>query len=242
MKLGDATKETLPDASTLNKFASSPERLNVIASPSTSMAVTVKRVTLAATVSLTSKAESSFKVGLSLTASTVKVIVALVETVPSDAESFKSPNVVLELLALRSEEKDISASWVEVSVMPAASMVPSAAVRVIPVGIESTVIVRLSPSSSVGAPMEKVLGVSSVKLSALLANTGALLTVGVGVTGVDELPPPPPPQAARANAFKFAKSMEDLELSFIVFFVNFLLSSSSKSLFVLLVISPIFFT
>jgi hypothetical protein len=90
--------------------------------------------------------------------------------------------------------------------------------------------------------MEKVLGVSSVKLSALLANTGALLTVGVGVTGVDELPPPPPPQAARANAFKFAKSMEDLELSFIVFFVNFLLSSSSKSLFVLLVISPIFFT
>ena len=105
-------KETLPDASTLNKFASSPERLNVIASPSTSKAVTVKRVTLAATVSLTSKAEeeSSFKVGLSLTASTVKVIVALVVAVPSDAESFKSPNVVLELLVLVSEEKDISAS------------------------------------------------------------------------------------------------------------------------------------
>ena len=57
----------------------------------------------------------------------------------------------------------ILSSWAIVSVSPTDSMVPSDRDRTPPVGIEVTVMVRVSPSASVGAPIPKEAAVSSVE-------------------------------------------------------------------------------
>ena len=87
-------------------------------------------------------------------------------------------------------------------VSPTDSTVPSDRDRTPPVGIEVTVMVRVSPSASVGAPIPKEAAVSSVKEKEALAPIlGALFVLGVGA-GVEPPPPPPPPQAAKASIAK----------------------------------------
>ena len=87
--------------------------------------------------------------------------------------------------------------------------VPSASVKTPPVGIEVTVMVSVSPSESVGAPILNEAAVSSVKLKEALAPMfGALFVFAGGATGVDP-PPPPPPQAAKANIAKLLNKKFD---------------------------------
>ena len=88
---------------------------------------------------------------------------------------------------------------------PVDKVVPSARVNTPPVGIEVTVIVRESPSGSVGAPIPNSAAASSDKAKVVSAPIlGALLVFAGGGVGV-ELPPPPPPHAASANIAKLLK-------------------------------------
>ena len=124
---------------------------------------------------------------------------------------------------------------------------PSARVKTPPVGIESTVIVRVSPASeSVGAPIEKLLGVSSVnEKEAFAPILGALLVFGVGAGGDSEPPPPPPPQDARASTARLENKKDEGPFSskrFVVPFGSFFRRSRncfSSILFNFPLISPI---
>ena len=71
--------------------------------------------------------------------------------------------------------------------------------------------VNESPSASEGAPIVKVLSVSSVKVREPPLKVGAEF-VFVGMI-LPPPPPPPPPQEAKANAARLAKSIEPLPLS-----------------------------
>ena len=105
--------------------------------------------------------------------------------------------------------------------------VPSARVRTPPEGIDETVMVRESPSASVGAPILKAAPVSSVKLNAAFEPIeGAVL---VFPTGAGELlpPPPPPPHAASASIAKLLNKNEEGPFNLKDFFIP-LSSSLSK--------------
>jgi hypothetical protein len=90
-------------------------------------------------------------------------------------------------------------SWEIVKVLLTVTSVPSVMVKVPPVGTAVTVIVKLSPSASVGVLISRAVLVASSSIFTVLsaAATGALL-LGVGRT-IDPPPPPPPPQAARVK-------------------------------------------
>ena len=93
-------------------------------------------------------------------------------------------------------------SWETVKVLLTVTLVPSAKVKVPPVGTAVTVIVRLSPSTSLGAViLRAVLLASSSMLRVLsVAATGALLAGG-GAT----INPPPPPQATSVKEARLGK-------------------------------------
>jgi hypothetical protein len=91
-----------------------------------------------------------------------------------------------------------------VKVILLVTSVPSAVVKVPPVGKPVTVMVKLSPSASVGVVIPKATSVesSSVVKVVVPAVVGALL---VGGAGVIKAPPPPPPQAARVREARAGK-------------------------------------
>jgi hypothetical protein len=78
-------------------------------------------------------------------------------------------------------------------------------VKVPPVGTAVTVIVKLSPSASVGALISRAVLIASSSMLAVLsaAAIGARLT-GAGWT-IEPPPPPPPPQAARVKEARLGK-------------------------------------
>jgi hypothetical protein len=82
---------------------------------------------------------------------------------------------------------------------------PSAVVKVPPVGKPVTVMVKLSPSASVGVVIPRAASIesSSVVNVVVPAVVGALLVGGVGV--IKAPPPPPPPQAARVREARAGK-------------------------------------
>ena len=89
-----------------------------------------------------------------------------------------------------------------VKVILLVTSVPSAVVKVPPVGKPVTVTVKLSPSASVGEVIPKATSVesSSVVNVVVPAVVGALL---VGAGAIKE--PPPPPQAARVREARAGK-------------------------------------
>ena len=98
-KFGDAMKDIFPEASTLNRLESSPDSEYVRVSPSISEPVKVSNTAPPATLSKTSTAFAEPIVGLSLTALTIREIVALLAIVLSTILKMKSPIVVLSLFA-----------------------------------------------------------------------------------------------------------------------------------------------
>jgi hypothetical protein len=111
-----------------------------------------------------------------------------------------------------------------VKVILLVTSVPSAVVKVPPVGKPVTVMVKLSPSASVGVVIPRAASVesSSVVNVVVPAVVGALLVGGVGAT--KEPPPPPPPQAARvreARAGKVKVFLSFKRLDVIIFLVFF---------------------
>jgi hypothetical protein len=91
-----------------------------------------------------------------------------------------------------------------VKVLLTVTSVPSAKVKVPPVGTTVTVIVKLSPSASLGAVILRAVLVASSSTSTVLsaAATGAILAGG----GVTIKPPPPPPlQATRVKEARLGK-------------------------------------
>ena len=100
-----------------------------------------------------------------------------------------------------------------VRVDPVVKTVPSTRVNTPPAGIEVTVIVRESPSASVGAPMLNEASVSSVKLKVVFAPMFGALLLGGGVGVELPPPPPPPPQAAKASIAKLLNKKEEGPLS-----------------------------
>ena len=110
-----------------------------------------------------------------------------------------------------------------VKVILLVTSVPSAVVKVPPVGNPVTVIVKLSPSASVGVVIPKAASVesSSVVNVVVPAVVGALLVGGAGV--IKAPPPPPPPQAARVREARAGKVKVFLLLSLIGTLVLFIL-------------------
>ena len=92
-----------------------------------------------------------------------------------------------------------------VKVILLVTSVPSAVVKVPPVGKPVTVMVKLSPSASVGVVIPKATSVesSSVVNVVVPAVVGALL-VGAGAIKAPP-PPPPPPQAASVREARAGK-------------------------------------
>ena len=161
-KFGDAIKDTFPEASTLNRLASSPDKEYVRVSPSMSEPVRVSKIAPPTIFSKTSTASAEPIVGLSLTALTIREIIALLAIVLSTILKMKSPIVELSLFAFSLGVKVIPSRSVNTSVSPTARTVPDANVRVPPDGMESTVIVNESESSPDDIT-EKAFAVSSLK-------------------------------------------------------------------------------
>ena len=111
----------------------------------------------------------------------MKVKVAESDSLPSDAVSTSVPGVVLSSFKSALGVKVSPSSWPATKVMPSVIVTPSKVVKTPVVGIESTVMVRTSPSASVGAPIPKEAGMSSVKSNVKSAPAlGAAFAVGVG--------------------------------------------------------------
>ena len=209
-KLGDALKETLPSLSTENNSASSPEREYDRESPSTSVPVKVKSVVPPATLSNISTVSAEATKGASLTAATINEMVALLEIVLSTMLKTRFPIVSASLFTFSLGVKVMPSRSASVRLVPTASIVPDAKVKVPPEGIASTVIEKESEVSPV-AVMLNELAVSSVKSKLWLVIEND--EVGVGGAGVLLPPPPPPPQEANVRAVKFANKREDFPLS-----------------------------
>jgi hypothetical protein len=149
---------------------------------------------------------------------------------PSLADRTRLPKSFKSELVFSSDAKEILESCVDVNSVPAASKTPSDVVSVSPVGTEVTVIVSV-PEALLGCDIEKVPGVSSLKVNDWLENDK------VGVAGTLPLPPPPPPQEASVRAAKLANTSEDLPLSCITCLVFLLFFKfSSKEAFNLSVV------
>ena len=144
-------------------------------SPSTSVPAKVRIVASAAIVSNTSTAANVPRTGASFTALTTKEIVFASETVPSEMLKTRSPIPPKSELAFSLGVKTIPSKFSTVNVSPAAMRVPSANARVPPVGRLSTVIVRVSPSTSITETVNAD-AVSSVNEKELVSREGASFT------------------------------------------------------------------
>ena len=137
--------------------------------------------------------------------------------------------VVFSLFTFSFGVNVIPSRSVNESVSPTERSVPDAKVRVPPDGMESTVIVNESETSP-DEVIENELAVSSVKSKLWLDKENE--DVGAGAAGVELPPPPPPPQEAKVSAVRFAKSKDDLPLSWITcFFPGLLFKEFSKAFF-----------
>ena len=143
-------------------------------SPSTSDPANVNIVASAATVSRTSTAASVPRIGASFTALTTKEIELDSVTVPSEILSTRSPTLPRSVFTSALGVKTIPSRFSTVKVSPAVIRVPSAKANVPPVGKVSTVMVKVSPSTSI-TETEKAAAVSSVKEKELAAKDGASL-------------------------------------------------------------------